>query len=334
MFDEAGYSFIHPLDQALLFLAQQIRPVYDVANRAALRNQRYHRIFAVIAGIFGTTAILFAVAQLSGFYTTRWPLWVEISAASIALLAVLAELMLAQQTRWFLERHKAERYRLLKFHSLIEPDLWSNNDTVWKKKVLASLEEIRKMTPERLLIWSRTDRVPEIPLEPIEKEIKDDCMLQLVGYFTDKRLGVQLEFFAQRRRRNDLLNRCTRVFLPVLFFLSTLAVLLHFALDVTHSTALNIHAISTTLIVLAVSLPALAAGIRTLRSTYEFGRHSYIFQAKHAALKKLQEDLEALVGKRPLHKRKIFQSLAQCEYFLEAEHREWLRLMTDVEPYV
>lgn len=89
----------------------------NMADKAALRHQKYHRWLTIFAAGFGTIAILSAIIYLSKFFPTPWPMWVEALAAVMALAAVLLGLIHARQAQWLLHRHKAELCRLLKLRT-------------------------------------------------------------------------------------------------------------------------------------------------------------------------------------------------------------------------
>ena len=99
---------------------------YQKSDKAALRHQKHHKRLTIIAAVCGTIAVVFAIIQLSGFFLFPWPMWVEALAALITFVAVILGLGQSRHPRWLLERHKAERYRLLKFRALIEPALWTD----------------------------------------------------------------------------------------------------------------------------------------------------------------------------------------------------------------
>ena len=85
--------------------------------------------------------------------------------------------------------------------------------------------------------------------------------------------------------------------------------------------------VSIVLIMVAASMPVLGAGVRTLRTAYEFARNTVRYRAKLVTLRHFKNKL-------PSHNEDpepIFHAFWHCEQILESEHREWLRLMTDAE---
>ena len=83
---------------------------------------------------------------------------------------------------------------------------------------------------------------------------------------------------------------------------------------------------SRVFLVLAVALPVVAAGIRTWRAAHEFGRNMSRFEAKRSALEELARSLGETRSPEA-----VFHLLWQSEQILEADHREWLRLMLEAE---
>jgi hypothetical protein len=115
------------LSDALEICERTVNKVYQAADEEAQHYQRNHKIITALAAIFGTAAVLLAIVQLSSFVPGRWSVPSEFVAALIALFAVILGLVASFQRRYLLERHKAERYRLVKFAFLTDSDLWRAN---------------------------------------------------------------------------------------------------------------------------------------------------------------------------------------------------------------
>ncbi len=301
---------------------------YDSADKDALRQQNVHRVLTLLAAAFGTAAVLFAIAHLSGLFPAPWPTSVEVGAAAIASFAVLLGLIQARQERWLLQRHKAERYRMLKFRALIDPVLWSGGGAGhrrWEEHLAEETARIARLTTSSLQDWIKEQDVSYIPDTDGKCRFDRSPVRDLVAYYRDKRIDVQMAFYSDRMKRYMGRDRSTRNLPPMLFFGSVVAVLGHFLVDILDSG----HAwrtASVLLVVLAASLPVVGAGIRTYRSAHEFARSASLFRAKYAALRHLADRLQAESGDE-----QILRTLRHCEQFLESEHREWLRLMLDAE---
>ena len=317
-----------PLGRALRACDEIIAPAYRRADAAALGHQWQHRAITVVAVVFGTIAVVFAVLQLSGLLPGVWPSQVEVVAALVALASVVLGIVAARQRRWLIERHKAERYRLLKFRFLTDPAAWSDDPTRAEARIdqlRAEVRQVEAVDRDALDEWMEEDQIPEPPASSTVGPAADDRLGDLIAYYRRKRLGAQMRYFEDRMRRNQRLDLYTRRLPPGLFFGSVLAALGHFSYDLLvgghgHDT------LSVLLIVLAATLAVLGAGVRTFRAANEFARNTSRFRAKYDALGHLAERLQNETDPTA-----VFRDLWCCEQILESEHREWLRLMTDAE---
>jgi hypothetical protein len=95
-------------------------------------------------------------------------------------------------------------------------------------------------------------------------------------------------------------------------------------LHLSHSEAAE--EIGHVLLVLAAMLPVIASGLRTYREAVQFGRNASRFAAKAVALDVMREQLQ-----RASSHHDVAELARRAEEHLEAEHREWLRLMIDAE---
>jgi len=312
---------------------------YKKSDKAAIRHQKHHRRLTIIAAVCGTIAVLFAIVQLSGLFLFPWPMWVEALAALITLVAVILGLEQSRHPRWLLERHKAERYRLLKFRALIEPALWTEGADVkahWEQQLQDKVHEIKRLTRKTLHELLEKHEVSDIPPGLSQCVVKEDELKALVDYFRDKRVNEQMAYFDNRAKSSKKINKYTQKLPPLLFFFSILAVFSHFVIDIFFKSVHEMHTTCIILIVLAASFPAIGAGIRTLRSAHEFARKASLFRAKYNALKSISDTLDEIMNEKTAVKNKteqVLHILWQCEQFMEDEHYEWLRLMLDAEWY-
>jgi hypothetical protein len=323
-----------PLRDALTLCQNTVEVAFRQADALALRHQRHHRLVTLTAAVFGTTAVLLAIVQLSGLFPGMWPVQLSGIAVGFALIAVITGLVSSQHLNWLLERHRAERYRLLKFHFLIDPVLWSGD----KEKVKARMErlshevaDIAALNRQALRRWIDEDEVPEAPAPLRHSKPDEKAIRSLVEYYQEKRLGAQMDYFAVRASRNVRMQRFTWFLPPFFFFASILAVSGHFIYDIVASARGSHVEISTAnlfvlFVVLAAAFPVVGAGVRSLRTAYEFARNNSRFRAKLVALRGFAERLHQ--ENKP---EAIFRDLWSCEQILESEHREWLRLMIEGE---
>ncbi|MEO6391034.1 MAG: hypothetical protein ABIP75_04225 [Pyrinomonadaceae bacterium] len=348
MFDGDEVHTSAELRQVVDYYRAKLTHIFDAADKKALRHQHRHRMIAVAAAVFGTLAILFGLLQLiipAGRLggTTSAPFAVivsEVLAASFAVIAVGLGIRVALQRGWLVERHKAERLRLLKFGALIDPSLWSKIPgamQAWQSGIETKLAEIEAIDWKRLKDWAKGEPLPAYATAA-ETGLTAGELAELVAYYHDRRLQFQFDYFTDRENRLDRWDRITREIGPLFFFVSILAVLIHFVYDLAseylfhheettaagHSSGLGM--VSVVLILIAASLPVLSAGLRTVRGTYEFARNSIRFHAKRVALNLLKERLKSEQDAKT-----VFYQLWVCEQVLESEHREWLRLMIEAE---
>jgi len=323
-----------PVRDALAFCRDTVEAGYRQADTLALRHQRYHRLLTITAAIFGTTAVLLAIVQLSGLFRGTWPVQLSGIAVAFALIAVITGLVSSQRLNWLLERHRAERYRLLKFRFLIDPVLWSGGKEEAKARMnrfTNEVDNIRALNRQALRRWIDEDEVPEAPTPLPHSKTDENIIRGLIEYYQKKRLGVQMDYFAGRALRNVRMHRYTWFLPPLFFFSSVLAVSGHFIYDIVASAHGSQAEVTTAnlfvlFVVLAAAFPVIGAGVRSLRTAYEFARNNSRFRAKLVALSRLAERL-----RQENDPEAIFRDLWSCEQILESEHREWLRLMIEGE---
>lgn len=333
MFDEPQEMPVNEQLRAAIGACQQeLAEAYAAFDAAALRHQRTHKRITITAAVFGTLAIVAAILQLSGrFEGLRLP-GIEATLVVVTLAAVILGVFTSLQRKWLLERHKAERLRLLKFRALTDPLLWDGRNAnlkEWTNRLRLEKEEIASLTHEALHHWVTEDSIPEVPTTP-NLELAPSDLQSLIEYYRRKRLQAQMDYFARQARRNFRLDRWTRIIPPLFFFGSVTFALLHFGHDIFSAEEEGARHeaswASIILMLLAAMLPVLGAGLRTVRSALEFARNNIRFRAKLVALQplaaRLQEetDVEA-----------TFRDLWCCEQIFESEHREWLRLMIEAE---
>jgi hypothetical protein len=93
----------------------------------------------------------------------------------------------------------------------------------------------------------------------------------------------------------------------------------------------DLHLLSQSLLLLTITLPILAIGVRTCRSSIEVSRSAALFQAKRKALEHFNIRLQDELTQKTIQWAEILKILWQCENFFENENHEWLRIMKDAE---
>lgn len=345
MCDEPEKQLLEPftdLSEALEWLDEKVTQPWRVADQEAMRSQSQHRILSQTAIVTGTAAIVLAVVQLSIKLTwsqlTGIALILEAIAVIAAVLAVAVGLTAKYNRRWLGQRHLAERLRMLKFRALSE--MWRMDLTRWQQWVEDRLSELKGAAEfEKVEVWSEEGEVePPDPrftnptLDPISARA-------LTIYYRIKRLDFQANYF---KSRHDTYTRQTGGWLHLslpLFLASVFFVLAHFAAEFLEK---RLHAagdehgaavwytIAIWCVALAAVIPVLGVGVRAWFAAFELPRSANLFVAKHRALVRasahLQEDCNDLQA--------TLRHMVQNEHFLEHEHREWLRLLSDSEWFV
>src|SRR5215217_54827 len=324
------------LEPTLQYCETAVSPAYYAADSAARRHQRRHKWLVLIAAIGGMFAVLLAIMQLY-LVGSETPLIgaslvqaAEIVAAAVAGLAVALGLLAVFSSKWLLERERAERCRLVKFRFLLTPELWSRaqpEDRLALQKLLRSqIERVEALDEKSLDDWARGkgEVLEATPPQAAPAGLDEEVLTQLIGYYEKKRLKYQQQYYEHQIGRHNYWERHTRRVPYLLFFLSVLAALGHFVYDLVTGT--HGEPVSSTLVVLAASLPVVGIAVRTWRAAHEFGRNTLRFEATSNELKRLAGDLQK--ENSPQMKLEV---LRHIEKVLEAERREWLRLMRETE---
>jgi hypothetical protein len=299
------------------------------ADSAAGRHQLLHRILTWVTALCGTGAVLFAIAQLADPHLLggRALEGAEVVAILLALAAISLGLISGRQSRWLLERYKAEQLRLAKFRFLLDPATWR---ATWKSKeervdqLRSEVDTIAGRTPSDLRAWAIKEDVRRESAS-LQGQLAEEAQAQLLDYYQIKRLNFQNKVFRDRVAKLGRLDRASRRVGPILFLGSVLFVLVHFALDLLARWA-GVEVSGTPFIFFAAALPVFGAGIRTLRTAYEFARNTSRYEAKANALDRLGELLNE--EKDPASRHRL---LCYAEERFEIENHEWCRLMIEAE---
>ena len=340
-----------PLSAALNYFRETFADSFVNNDLSATRQQRRHRFVVSVFSIAGTLAVAFSILHLMRLLSLRdnpqltkylafGLFFGEAIAVLVALLAAFAGLFMAFQSNWLETRHKAELFRLLKFCSIIDPAMLGGNQAdfeKWKNKLFDEGQNIRGINHDSLHEWVEEARIPSQPPPPLSQTLEDKTIRDLLDYYERKRLTPQAKYFYDQSNRNLRWDWFTRLVPPLLFFGSVFFAMLHLIGEVIELAALGrdeylhqwtreVSPAGVIFIILAAMLPAIGAGLRGLRSTYEFSRNTLRFKANHFALELLRERLNTETKPEA-----ILRDLWWCEWMLEAEHREWLRLMIEAE---
>jgi hypothetical protein len=252
----------------------------------------------------------------------------EVIYAVFAGVAVLF-IVLAVKFRWQLGRHKAERYRQMKFAFLIDPESWCGDQAFEERvaKLRTAVNHVAAMTSAEYREWAEELDRPERPHGTPACPLEGDALEQLVEYYRAKRLIFQKLYFHESSRRNDARDWLTGRLAPSLFFGSVACVLVHFGLD-RFAVDSSPHVLGLVFIFLAVALPTFSGGVRFYCGSHEFARNKVRYRAKEVGLAHLDEVLRRSSGAD-----EKIRDMDFCEHELGLEHREWSRLMIETEVF-
>jgi hypothetical protein len=313
-----------------------VQPVYEDADAAALWHQGLHQWLTVTAAVFGTVAVVMVIFSISKLPIPRdLADWFEGVAVVCAGLAVAIGIFVSLLQKWLVERHKAERCRLLKFAFLMDPTVWAGDQERSEglrelEKHISDLKALRSIKDAQQ--WLDQVHSPRFPDEAENFQIDEPLLKDLVRYYRDTRLTAQIAYLENRIHRFEFRDQLTRVLPRWFFFASVLAALLHSALALMASprdTSQDPWYILTPGL-LAACLPAVGAGVRTYRMANEFGRNVNRFKSTHHILNEVRREVERYL-KEGTDARTTFRKIWECEHTLELEHLEWLRLMMETE---
>jgi hypothetical protein len=344
MVDEPDLPHLEGFDRfqdAIRFLDRELRPKYDAADESAMRHQARHRLVAKLAITSGGLAIGFAIIQLALLQSV--PGWAGVVAGMEAFavlaggLAVALGLWARSDRQWLVQRHIAERLRMLKFRAFGRKELWVGNIDDWKAWALHERNTIvSSSTFAKVMDWVDDDRAMVEPDVKVSAGASQDAHA-IATYYRWKRIKFQAAYFDRQGRK--LMSPSTRLLphagLP-LFALTVLAVVVHFAIDLWVHGAGTLSPqpvvekwklVGTWALAAAALLPVLSLCLRAWTGAFEYLRSGQLFKAKQRVLENAATDIAASTNAVPVTLRQI----ATIEYTLEQEHREWLRLMRTAE---
>ena len=315
-----------PLRTIVQYCQQTIWPSYVKADQSALRLQEKYRKRATAAALLGSVAVALAIIQLYRGFQIPWS-WIISSAEGTAAVGTFAIIFLgiraSLKEEWLLQRFKAESLRLLKFRYIIESGQHAEKEL--RERLEEMSEEVEKITCTTASVlqgWLARGTVPRIAVLTARPQLTKESLHEIAHYYRAKRLRVQLAYLRSRVQNYLMNDRKTRLFGPSFFFGSVAFVLAHLLVEIGRGP----EAWSRATIMIAALLPVAAAGFRTQRASNEFARSASRSEALQHVLTELSERLRRAEGGLSM-----FQELEFCEQVLEADLREWMRLMAEAE---
>ncbi len=322
--DESG-RLLDALQECAVVLGQP----FERADRAAIDAQRRFRRLAISATICGSIALVVAGVRgsvLADVEGAQWLTIAELVLVSLTAIGVIWGLLAYRRESWFLQRVKAERLRLLKFSSLIDPRWWCGDEDAraeWKIDLRRGAMQIEQLQHHDLLHLSTDESPPTLPEREECNAIEGADVSALVRYYREHRLDVQRRYFRATSERDEQSLLSNPRLLPVAFFLGVVFVAFH-ALAELGDRASE----SAIFALLAVATPAAWTILRVYRSATEVARNASRSRARYVALTRIAIELE-----RPRDAYHALSLMRMAEHVLDADQREWLRLMHEAEWY-
>jgi hypothetical protein len=336
-----------PLGRVISFIHTTIFEIYSEYDTISIQKQKYHKICATLAVFFGSVAIILAILQVflrspSIEVDTEFVKIFELVSFSIAAIAVGVAIGSKQHKGWLQKRYFAERYRSLKFRSLIHPYLWcastrSWNDRFvqWKDQFNEKVTLLKKAENTSLDNCILSDEIDPPSYDSTRCTFEEHYLKSVVEYYQKKRLSTQINYFKKSASYFESVNTSTEWIPNFCFIVSVVCAAGHFGIDFfVSSKNLGITFISSILLLLTLLFPIFAIGARTLRSSIEVSRSAALYQSKSKALEHFDVQLNEEIAKEPIQWPDILKILWQCENFFENENREWLRMMNDAEWFI
>jgi hypothetical protein len=350
--------FLGPFVEHLEWLGRELTPSFQGADKSASRNQKLYLHASLWCLICAGLAVLLAIYQLADFTTFGAPPLAlpitELVLVVIAVSLVLLDFQKQWRDTWLADRSRAERLRVLKFRSLLNPGFWSGvTRPQVEAAVRGSVRHIDSIGPEHL-----ERHLVDADLDPAAPGLltgNQELDRAIGNYYLRRRLIAQSDYFASKEREYRHADQRTKLLGTALFFGVLLFVFAHDVVDVVkqmsnresanHSAAGKPEGTQQParqpdvpnpedwpgkagrlLIACAAILPAASATLHVYRSGREAGRNHLRSLATYTRLSNLRTHLEGSENRK-----EQIRLMIQGEATLATEHQQWLQLMKECE---
>ncbi|MFZ0882149.1 MAG: DUF4231 domain-containing protein [Candidatus Acidiferrales bacterium] len=330
---KGGHAEYAPLHNALALLQNTIHAPFRRCDREAIYYQKCYQWTAIFAVGFGALTILLAILE----FIVKPPepavlTWSEPVTAGLALVLIAVGSFGKFKEKWLTARYKAENLRLLKFRKLTDSRLWCPPIDVGllAEELQDEVRQLEAQNYEEAKEWASHGVHPGICGPPCV-DTCDEALHELIEYYRPKRLHVQMRYLARKSKADEQSGSWTATLVQTIFFASFAFVLAHVAVHIAGAGAGEETAPSLSeqvLIGLAAGVPVVAAGFRTYRASREFERNALRHRATLDSLETLEYQL-----RDTKHLADKFRLLGFCELVLEADCRDFMRLLCEVEWY-
>ena len=344
----AGQVSWKPVLEALELSHRVVYPSFQDEDQLALHYQSGYQRLSLAAVGLGAVTVILAISQLAAnlHFVGQKPtpdfvirivkrivegLGVsEAIFAAATLIVIFYAFIIRPKEKWLAARFKAEALRVYKFNMLCDERLWSGHRRdreVVETEVRSEVAELRRKTFRDAEDWSVQGTVPSLCRAPASEKCPD-AQNEFIRYYRAKRLEAQMLYLERKARSREEQGAKWRVWMQFLFWGSLAFVLGHLALTLGADSEHENEFVSNSLIALAAWLPAIAGAVRTYKSSREFERNALRHEATLFILEKLAARLDASqsCGEN-------YVTIGFCEQVLEADSREWMRLMVSAEWY-
>jgi hypothetical protein len=342
---KAGWTDVEPLHLAIRIVHDKIFPSYTKFDRLAMWYQQAYQNVSIGAVTFGAASVFFAVVEVMKLILPKNldARNGEIFAVVLTLAFIAAGLAMKFKESWILSRYKAENLRLLKFRKLTDPKLWCDPPDLAASasELEEEVREISAQNYEAAKEWAAKGVHPRVAAPPCEGKCPN-ALHELVDYYIPKRLDVQINYLERKSGVVERRGLWTSMAVRLLFWVSFAFVLCHVVVSSPRFAAAKPARTETTsptqqghkpspddyFALAALFLPIVAAAIRTHRAAHEYERTALRHRATLDSLLALSHKLRdaKLLDQK-------FQLVGFCELILEADCREFLRLVSEAEWY-
>ncbi len=340
---DAGHRRYLPLLNALTVSQELILPVFREADRRATYYRAKYQQISLGAVGMGLAAVVLGIWEIIPlpvrFHIARIDSTIlEGLAAAFCLIFILGGTISKPKNNWLLARYRAENLRLLKFKTLMDSRLWCEDgeqsdrcgetpaDHV-RADVRAAVRAFEGLIYEDVKESAAHGVIPDVS-EIHCPESCEEALHEIIHYYCEKRLTTQMDYLTAKSEEDEKRGVKSSLLTNILFFVSFGLVLFHVALHSVSGTRGDDDPLGETLVLGAVLLPALVAGVRTYRASREFERNAL----RHRATLHSLEGLNIEMGKAKNLVRK-FRIARACELILKFDSSEFMRLLREVEWY-
>lgn len=337
-----------------------ILPYYEKANKASNDAQKLHKRFSKITIFSVIAAAIFGIIQVSKIYQSELLLLIETVAIVLAVGSWIIDVLLGCHNRWIIERHKAERYRFLKFRQVIDP---LHADTF--RDECQAIEDIHSDTclkrfsrwisvanQENGLVSNWTEAAGlSIDDYSFKPGAPDTQFWELVRYYICVRLRYQISYYEGKSRQNAGLAILHKFVGPCLFFIIALMTIAHvfydwggdYSVEAAASVAHYEFGIGFILIFIAALLFVIHSGLKIMKGIFAFPLIQKVYHSTGKALSRCNDELvqylkKAVSGEIKPGEKEYIKSvdrslmlLYNCEEIMQREHAFWFAIISQTE---